>query len=125
MARVVDPASLELIARAMRAQPAGATAQLLSRSLGKLPRRTLQRRLAQLVQDGRVLVTGRGKQRRYRLAGLEPAPDELAVSPAGAEIRALIRRPLIQRTPVGYRRELLESYRPNRDAYLDPAIRAH
>jgi hypothetical protein len=125
MVRAAAPATLEIIVRALRARPEGSTIEELARALGKLPRRTLQRRLAQLVLDRRVLVVSGGKYRRYRLAGLDPAPDELAVSLAGAETRALIRRPLTQRTPVGYRREFLESYRPNRDAYLDPVIRAH
>src|SRR5215217_1568600 len=111
MARAVDPASLEHVVKALRAQREGATIEQLAGSRGSLPRRTLQRRLAQLVREGRGLVVGGGKHRRYQLAGLEPRLDELGVSAAGAEIRTLVRRPLIQRTPVGYRRELLSAYR--------------
>jgi DNA-binding transcriptional ArsR family regulator/fido (protein-threonine AMPylation protein) len=125
MARIVDPSSLEAIARVLSTQPNGATVDELARALGELPRRTLQRRLAQLVQDGRVRVVSGGKHRRYRLAGFEPALDELPVSSAAAEVRALVRRPLSQRVPVGYQREFLEAYRPNRDAYLDSTLRAH
>ena len=36
---------------------------------------------------------------------------------------ALFECPLQTRTPVGYRRELLDSYRPNSSAYLDPGTR--
>ena len=32
---------------------------------------------------------------------------------------------MMQRKPVGYRRSLLEAYRPNVDAYLPPAVRRH
>lgn len=124
MARAVDPASLELVLHALRARREGATLDQLARLLPALPRRTLQRRLSQLAQDGHVLGAGRGKQHRYRLAAGAPAVDEQEVSAPAAEVRALVRRPLSQRTPVGYRRELLESYRPNRDAYLPAALRA-
>lgn len=125
MARVVDPASLESVVRALRGRPEGLTAEELARALGALSRRTLQRRLAQLVRGGRVLVVSGGKHRRYRLADDASALVELVVSSPGAEIRELVRRPLFQRAPVGYRREFLEAYRPNRDAYLDPNLRAH
>src|SRR4051812_16513292 len=120
MARAADPASLELVVGALRARPEGATVEQLARSFGKLPRRTLQRRLAQLVQDGRVLIAGRRKNRRYHFAGIEPGLKALAVSRPAVEIRELVQRPLFQRMPVGYRREFLEGYRPNGDAYLDP-----
>ena len=110
---------------ALRAQSAGATVEQLTRALGRLPRRTLQRRLAQLVREGRALVVGRGKHRRYHLVGIVPGSEDLVLSKSGDQIRLLVRRPLSQRTPVGYQRELLEAYRPNRDAYLDPVIRAH
>jgi len=63
--------------------------------------------------------------RRYHLPG-EPGgePEQIAVSKQGASVRASIRRPLIQRTPVGYNSRFLEGYRPNVDAYLDPTMRA-
>jgi Fic family protein len=51
-------------------------------------------------------------------------PEQIAVSKQGERVRTLIRRPLIARTPVGYDPRFLESYRPNVDAYLDPAMRA-
>jgi fido (protein-threonine AMPylation protein) len=72
-----------------------------------------------------VLAEGRGNQRRYRAAPAEPShPGELEVSHAGADIRALVRRPLIRRAPVGYNPDFLNGYRPNHDAYLDTATRA-
>ena len=127
MARLVDPSGPEAVVRELRTRPRGATIEELEQALDELPRRTLQRRLSQLVLARRVHVLGGGRHRRYLLPvePIEPIVDELAVSPAAAEVRRLIQRPLSQRDPVGYQRELLESYRPNRDAYLDPALRAH
>jgi len=125
MARAVDPISEELVIRALHERAGGITIEQLAGLLDNFPRRTLQRRLAHLVETGRVIVVGGGKYRRYHLAGLEPRPDALDVTPSGAEVRLLVRRPLIHRAPVGYQREFLESYRPNRDAYLDSMLRAH
>jgi hypothetical protein len=89
-----------------------------------LPRRTVQRRLAELVTAKRIEAAGRGKQRRYRAPSSEAiSPAELALSDQGQIVRTLIRRPLIARAPVGYRQEFLRSYRPNVDHYLSLAIR--
>lgn len=40
------------------------------------------------------------------------------MSPSGAEIRRLVRRPQSERTPVSYNREFLDQYRPNESRYL-------
>jgi len=45
------------------------------------------------------------------------------LSAAGTGLRALVRRPLSQRTPVGYSPEFLDRYRPNHSSYLDTALR--
>lgn len=127
MARFVDPIALETVVRALRARPRGATIEELELALGGLPRRTLQRWLARLVLERRVVVISGSRHRRYHIAEMTSAGpfDELAVSPPASELRELVRRPLSQRAPVGYRREFLEAYRPNRDAYLEPSLREH
>ncbi len=103
--------------------PDGATIEQLETALD-VPRRTLQRRLSELVNAGRLRAIGRARQRRYRTTAVpEARPEELAASPAGQQVRDLVRRPLIQRTPVGYVAALLENYRPNQDSYLDAATR--
>ncbi|MCX5744171.1 MAG: Fic family protein [Proteobacteria bacterium] len=102
----------------------GATIEQLLTNTG-VPRRTLQRRLAALVASARVHAIGRGKRRHYQLVTpTADTVDELSVSPTGRQIRALIRRPLSQRTPIGYVAGFLEGYRPNLDSYLDAALRA-
>ncbi|MBA3542238.1 MAG: Fic family protein [Deltaproteobacteria bacterium] len=95
----------------------------------KVPRRTLQRRLSELVQTGRLRAVGERSQRSYHAVagtGIEPSPtpEQLAVSEQGELVRSLIRRPVIARTPVGYQPPFLEGYRPNVDAYLSAEMRA-
>ncbi len=91
---------------------------------GAVSRRSLQRRLSKLVAAGRVMREGRGPSTRYLLptigkeAGVEE--DYVRLSPSGADVRRLVRTPLTERTPVSYRREFLDQYRPNESSYLTP-----
>lgn len=102
-----------------------------------LSQRTLQRRLADLIAEGRV--TGGRAQRsfKYRLAPITgtlevtlpgvqvEARGEVYVptSPEGAEIKAYVRQPVQGRRPVGYNIEFLEAYRPNKTWYLPDKLR--
>ncbi len=114
----------EEVIAAVEKQPEGATIEQVETAL-KVPRRTLQRRLAELVSAGRLRAIGRAKQRRYQFVAVtEVRPEELTVSRAGQQVRELVRRPLIHRMPVGYIATLLDSYRPNLDFYLDAPTRA-
>lgn len=101
-----------------------------------LPRRTLQRRLARLVAEGRLTAHSARGGRRYAAATppevvneAAPAPfvveprASIALSPAARAVRRQVRRPLSLRRPVGYRAAFLEDYRPNVSAYLSPVIR--
>jgi Fic family protein len=113
----------DAVVQAVENHPDGATIEQLESAM-KVPRRTLQRRLAELVAAGRVRAIGRAKQRRYQVVvAAEPRPEELTASGAGQQVRELVRRPLIQRTPVGYVSTFLESYRPNTDFYLNASTR--
>ncbi|THF59329.1 Fic family protein [Pseudothauera rhizosphaerae] len=138
------PASAELaaIVEAVSRFPAGASIEAITAALPDAPpRRTLQRRLAQLVEEGRLRARGERRGRRY-LAAIqqEPAlvyPPADATLPARAvgvaetviplslaarEVEAAIRQPLARRRPVGYRRDFLDAYQPNRTRYLPPAL---
>ena len=102
-------------------------------------RRTLQRRLRELVAANRLLKQGEGRASRYLLAPttgevratLEPlkliahGESYVPLSPEGAEVRDLVRRPITDRKPVGYQRKFLERYEPNRSAYLPDSVRSH
>jgi hypothetical protein len=106
-------------------------------------RRTLQRRLALLVERQRLHTLGEGRALKYRLA---PTTATTAVTPApplppatfaalgevyvpttteGEEIRGYVRQPIQHRSPVGYDRGFLEAYRPNETSYLPPELRTH
>ncbi len=89
---------------------------------GEVSRRSLQRRLSELVAAGRVIIEGRGPSTSYLLptigteAGVEK--DYIRLSPSGADVRRLVGRSPPERTPVGYKREFLDQYRPNESGYL-------
>jgi len=118
----------------------GASAPEIARKLGPdLPMRTLQYRLKQLVDTGRLAKEGKGPSAKYRLpppadaeriiggeARITPQGDLFVpVSKAGTELQRNVRRPIEARKPVGYRREFLDGYRPNTTAYLSPKEREH
>ncbi len=103
-------------------------------------RRSLQRRLASLIERKRILPEGDGRAIEYRLVstivgavgsaqGSPPVQGigevYIPISPDGEDIRAYVRQPIQGRKPVGYDRELLETYRPNQTRYLSPEIREH
>ena len=141
MARRIPEENLLPILEAVQARPDGATASQISAVLKPPPpRRTLQYRLRSLVDTQRLVMEGTGRWARYRVprdislraqasAGVPRASARLAVVPAlsgpGIEIRDHVRQPREARTPVGYNRELLDSYRPNETFYLSEDRRAH
>ena len=111
---------------------------------GLVSRRTLQRRLLDLTREKRLSAAGVGKARRYQALDIADIPIEgthavtleraksIAVgeiyvpfSTASQEILAHVRLPIQQRTPIGYDRTFLESYRPNKSHYLPQETRDH
>jgi fido (protein-threonine AMPylation protein) len=97
-----------------------------------MPRRTLQRRLAALVDQGKLAALGERGGRRYEVKASEsitaaavtpPTKSEIPLSEAATLIREQVTRPLSARRPVGYRSEFLTSYRPNVSAYLSKDLR--
>jgi hypothetical protein len=106
----------------------GAGIEALYRSLGgEISRRSLQRRLSDLVARGKLLSEKKGRSTRYILAPSEPElrKDDLALSPSALEVSRKVGMPLTERTPVSYNREFLDSYRPNQSRYLTPQTIAH
>lgn len=112
---------------------------LVAEFLSLASQRTLQRRLATLVKAGRVRVRGEARATRYFWAPMvgemvASTPSFSAggdgevyvpVSPAGAELRAQVRRPMALRPPVGYSRDFLDAYRPNETPYLSRTVLDH
>jgi hypothetical protein len=108
--------------------PKGSGIDELLHLLGtKISRRSLQRRLSELVNVGRLITEGGGRSTRYLLpkASGEPEEDYVRLSPSGADVRQLVRRPRSERSPVGYKREFLDQYRPNESNYLKPETIAY
>lgn len=127
-----DSAALELeaILKVVAGHPVGATfSDLAGHKKLRMATRTLQRRLERLVAEKRLVAEGVTKGRRYHLPAktTSPTPSQAATSAvfssASLKLRALVRRPLTQRTPVGYQGRFLESYQPNKTFYLPAATR--
>lgn len=96
--------------------------------------RTLQRRLAQLVDSGRLTTEGSGRALRYKVSSFNAdmavsfslnASSEAYVplSAEGAEIKDYVRQSRQMRLPVGYSAEFLSNYHPNQTFYLSEGLR--
>ena len=96
----------------------------------QIPRRTTQRWIQQLLRDGKIRGTGKGRARRY-LAVQPPAtgaardvfPVLIPRSADSRDILAYVDQPLQARTPVGYQRDFLDDYKPDRTWYLSAPLR--
>jgi hypothetical protein len=119
----------EQVLKHVEDSPKGSGIEELLEVLGdRISRRSLQRLLAGLVEAGRLNIDRRGRSSRYFVparAREAEKEDYVPLSTSGAEVRRAVRRPLTERTPVGYRREFLDKYRPNESTYLTEATVAH
>lgn len=116
--------------------PEGATILQISQIPSiSLTERSLQRRLAALVQEGRLIVIGRSRARRYQIAEKlnekinsacpveEKTNERIPLSLLSLEIQRLATQPIQARIPVGYNWKFLNEYRPNETQYLSDTIR--
>src|SRR3954452_2142124 len=91
--------------------------------------RTLLRRLRVLDDQDRVRAEGRSTRTVYRpgpgFVPEAPPPEAgyVRLSREGAQVRALVRRPIAERRPVGYDGAFLERYRPGKTWYLPQQLR--
>ena len=143
MPKRVDKQELDKLAALLAPHKPGlgiaALEQICKAAALDFDRRTLQRRLSELVKAGRVVKQGEGRASRYLLAPITGvahitgAPDVLVamgevyvpLTQHGQEVKALVRRPISERKPVGYNRAFLEGYAPNSSAYLPDSVRGH
>jgi len=137
--RQISEKELDVVLRAAAKFPEGRSIEDIAAALEeKLPRRTLQRRLALLVERKRLAVEGRARGSRYRPAarvveargearGRSRAEGHgeahIPVSPEAEIIRKSVREPTQNRRPVGYNRAFLDAYRPNETFYLSAETR--
>lgn len=140
MPKVVSPQDMDQIVDLIAKYPEGTGVDGLAQVVGaNLPRRTLQRRLAALIEQKRIRTEGEGRAIKYRLApiiGAMAATEKKAdvmfatgevyvpASVEGEEIKTYVRQPRQQRKPVSYQIEFLEQYHPNQTAYLPESLRA-
>lgn len=99
MAKPIPTPSYEALLAVVAQFPSGASLDQIEARLVAAPtRRTLQRWVNELLAQGRLRKEGQSRVTRYL--------------------------PVPLRTPVGYRREFLDGYRPNVSFYLPAALRA-
>ncbi len=140
MPKKIPEQELEAIITILADYPDGVPVKTIRDGLEfDLPPRMLQRRLALLVEQKRLVVEGRGRGSRYRLpvitgegravsgeAQLEARGGVyVPISPEGEAIKQAVREPIQKRIPVGYNRVFLEEYRPNDTFYLSAETRQH
>lgn len=133
MAPSVLSSTHNAVLKAVAQSAAGANIEQIEAQLPQPPtRRTLQRWLNVLVGQGRLRKEGQARSTRYLLP-VQAAPEAADAAPGDVffplsdEARAIdiaVRQPVQHRTPVGYRRSFLDSYRPNTTFYLHAALRA-
>ena len=140
--KVSDPNpanALDIVLDALSQFPGGAKIEQIEAALAASPtRRTLQRRLADLIRQQRIHTQGIGRATRYlrgdgvvlsahasstatAIATLEVG---IPLSPEAKSIEAHVSQPLQNRKPVGYNTAFLDSYRPNVTFYLPASTRA-
>ncbi len=139
MPKQISTTELEAILQTVGRFPNGVSVAEVYRARDvSLPRRTLQRRLARLVETGRLETFGAGPGRRYRIPGSrvstqatplvirETVADDARISLSGEaiNIRAKVQQPIQARPSVGYNTDFLAAYQPNRTFYLDKSIRS-
>lgn len=136
MPKPVPQDELYAVLEVVRRFPQGASIEEIENGLPiKLPRRTLQRRLTQLIDQKQLSMSGRRRGSRYQIAEggsqipaatLQQVAQEEGYIPIGPDayaIRQAVRRPAVKRRPAGYNRDFLNAYRPNVTFYLPLDIR--
>ena len=139
MPKRIPEQELDAILNVVAPHPEGVQVSAIREGLPyELPSRMLQRRLALLVEQGRLIAEGWAKGRRYRVPA--PTADDrnlvagnaivrahdgvhVPISPEAEALKQAIRAPIQGRQPVGYQRAFLDDYRPNVTYYLPAETR--
>ncbi len=136
MSKPIPENELREILNRLALFPEGATLKEVSQSLSFfLPNYTLQRRLAFLVKNEKILIEGNARTRRYLLPAVIESNEAVSIveeelddqiiplSDESKKLQLAIRQPLKSRLPVGYKRRFLDEYRPNVSFYLSKEVR--
>ena len=104
----------------------GAALRELEQRLGKeISKRTLQRALNDMLTAGKLERRGNGRAVRYYplSASKDTTAHTFPLAADSLEVKHLVRRPVQERTPVGYDIDFLRRYQPNETFYLSEATR--
>lgn len=121
----------DLLASIQLSDPGLTLAELLTQHSG-IARRTAQRLIAKLIEQGRIRAQGEGRARRYFdadakastvTASVDTFPNHIPLSADSQDILAYIGQSPEARKPVGYQRDFLDAYRPNKTRYLSESLR--
>jgi hypothetical protein len=140
MPKIVTQQELDQLVELIARHPEGLGVDAISREISAaIPRRTLQRRLATLIEQQRLQTEGEARALKYRPApsvgvtgvvrssqaqtAQETAEVYVPLSPESEEIKAYVRQPRQLRKPVSYQIKFLEQYQPNQSAYLPASLR--
>ncbi len=127
------PTSSDLL-ESIKASIDGATLAGLLVQHPTIARRTAQRQISKLIENGEVIARGEGRARRY-FGSISPEgavfesyrkdtfPSFIPVSADSQDILSYIDQPQLARKPVGYQRDFLDAYRPNETCYLSESLR--
>lgn len=114
---------LEQILKILKNYPEGAKIGLIEDKLSySIPRRTLSRYLATLLEMGKIESKGERRGTIYFSKGIQ---NILPLSKKGAHLKEIINLPLQQRKPVTYNVDFLYNYNPNSTFYLTQKERKH
>lgn len=126
---------LRFAVNAINGNPGGIQiGQLVGKDATAAQRKAMLRHLKRLADEGRITIEGVGRGTRYKPAATAIAQASNVLTPeangavvplsrAGQTILKAVRAPLQKRIPVGYNRDFLESYVPNKTFYLSKAAR--
>ncbi|OAH98222.1 cell filamentation protein Fic [Methylomonas methanica] len=140
MPKIVPSEELDRIEKLIAQYPEGIGAKDIAQQLDfEIKGRTLQRRLATLVAERRIISEGDGRALKYKVAKPDQGVDSvdvvdgssrhfvdefyIPISPEGEEIKSFIRQPRAQRSPVSYQPDFLGQYYPNNTYYLPTNLR--
>lgn len=137
MPKQIKTEELSGILEEIKKHPAGIGIDALHEIMQQYARRTLQRRLALLVEKGLLLATGSGRSLKYKIAPIQITADVtlpplmaeaeaetyISISPEAQEIKDHVRQTIQQRPPTGYNPSFLESYTPNETSFLSEETR--
>ncbi len=125
----------EILARLGQQTRAMSVEELLESLKPRPSRRTLQRRLKEMVIGGKVVRNGKGPRTTYALAksGItgeytSAASDDdyerfIPLDEESREILSYVRQPVSARKPVAFSRDLIDDYHPGKTWYLSPTTR--